>query len=80
MHFNVHFFYFIIILGSDYMIESLNKIELHCHLDGSVRPQTVSEILGLPLDKVEREMCFKESRKDLNEYLSKFDLPPLNTL
>jgi adenosine deaminase len=57
------------------MIESLNKIELHCHLDGSVRPQTVSEILGLPLEKVEKEMCFKESRKDLNEYLSKFDLP-----
>ena len=57
------------------MLEDLKKIELHCHLDGSVRPSTVSEVLGLPLEKVEREMCFKESRKDLNEYLSKFDLP-----
>ncbi len=57
------------------MLEDLKKIELHCHLDGSVRPSTVSEVLGLPIEKVEREMCFKESRKDLNEYLSKFDLP-----
>ena len=57
------------------MLEDLKKIELHVHLDGSVRPSTVSEILGLPIEKVEKEMCFKESRKDLNEYLSKFDLP-----
>ena len=57
------------------MLEDLKKIELHCHLDGSVRPSTVSEILNMPLDEVERQMCFKESRKDLNEYLSKFDLP-----
>lgn len=57
------------------MLEDLKKIELHCHLDGSVRPSTVSEILNIPLDEVERQMCFKESRKDLNEYLSKFDLP-----
>ncbi|MCR5482920.1 MAG: adenosine deaminase [Bacilli bacterium] len=57
------------------MIEDLKKIELHCHLDGSVRPQTVSEILGISLEEVEKQMCFKESRKDLNEYLSKFDLP-----
>lgn len=57
------------------MLEDLKKIELHCHLDGSVRPSTVSEILNIPLDEVEKQMCFKESRKDLNEYLSKFDLP-----
>ncbi len=57
------------------MLEELKKIELHCHLDGSVRPSTVSEILNMPLEEVEKQMCFKEAKKDLNEYLSKFDLP-----
>ena len=57
------------------MLEELKKIELHCHLDGSVRPSTVSEILNMPLEEAEKQMCFKETKKDLNEYLSKFDLP-----
>ena len=49
------------------MLEELKKIELHCHLDGSVRPSTVSEILNMPLEEAEKQMCFKEAKKDLNK-------------
>lgn len=51
------------------------KIELHIHLDGSVRPNTVSDILNLDKKKIEKEMKVDNSCKDLNEYLTKFDLP-----
>lgn len=51
------------------------KVELHVHLDGSVRPNTVSDILNLDKKKIEKEMKVDNSCKDLNEYLTKFDLP-----
>lgn len=51
------------------------KVELHVHLDGSVRPNTVSDILNLDKNKIEKEMKVDNSCKDLNEYLTKFDLP-----
>ena len=51
------------------------KIELHIHLDGSVRPNTVSEILNLDISKIEKEMKVGNYCKDLNDYLTKFDLP-----
>ena len=51
------------------------KIELHVHLDGSVRPSTVGDILNLNESNIEKEMIVNSSCKDLNDYLTKFDLP-----
>lgn len=51
------------------------KVELHVHLDGSVRPNTVSDILNLDKKKIEKEIKVDNSCKDLNEYLTKFNLP-----
>ena len=56
-------------------LKKFPKIELHIHLDGSVRPSTVSEILKLDKSEIEKEMKVDSSCKDLNDYLTKFDLP-----
>ena len=57
------------------MIEDIKKIELHCHLDGSVRPSTAAEYLGISIEEAESKMCYKEKASNLNEYLTKFDVP-----
>lgn len=51
-------------------IKELRKVELHLHLDGSLRRNTVSEILGYDTDLRASDKCL-----DLNEYLTKFDIP-----
>ncbi|WP_028862764.1 adenosine deaminase [Psychromonas aquimarina] len=61
----------------------LPKIDLHCHLDGSLRPQTLMELakeqgISLPsdnLDEIRDMMIAPETCQDLPEYLSRFDLP-----
>lgn len=61
----------------------LPKIDLHCHLDGSVRPQTIIDLarqqkLLLPsedIDTIRDLMIAPETCKDLDEYLMRFDLP-----
>lgn len=50
--------------------KELKKIELHIHLDGSLREETVKEILNKNVDLKASEKCL-----DLNEYLTKFDVP-----
>lgn len=55
--------------------KSLNKVELHLHLDGSVRVKTVSEILNISYEEAYSKMVAKEVCEDLNDYLTKFDLP-----
>lgn len=52
---------------------SLKKIELHLHLDGSVRYQTLKELLNKNID--ENDVIAKEKCEDLSDYLTKFDLP-----
>lgn len=62
---------------------ALPKIDLHCHLDGSVRPQTIIDLsieqnITLPttnVDEVKALMVAPESCPDLEEYLSRFHLP-----
>ena len=60
-------------------------IELHLHLDGSLRPETVWELakeqnIKLPantVDEVRDQMQVPEDCRTLEEYLSRFDLPLL---
>lgn len=66
-------------------IHALPKVDLHFHLDGSVRPSTIIEIaqeegIKLPALELERLLPFlqaKENGGDLSDYLSAFELPIL---
>lgn len=65
------------------MINKLPKIELHCHLDGSVRVDTIIDIAkkeGIKLDSykrcdIEKLVQVTNDCTSLNEYLKRFDLP-----
>ncbi len=48
------------------------KVELHLHLDGSVRYQTALEIMG---NIKKEDMIVSDDCHDLNEYLTKFSVP-----
>ena len=53
-------------------IQKMPKVELHLHLDGSVRYQTALEIIG---NIKEEDMIVSDDCHDLNEYLTKFSVP-----
>lgn len=53
-------------------VKKLKKVELHIHLDGSVRIETASELLN---KDVKKDMMVDNNCHDLNEYLKKFDVP-----
>ena len=53
----------------------MKKVELHVHLDGSVRVSTVSELLNLDVNYALDNMVVKDVNPDLASYLTKFDLP-----
>ena len=55
-------------------LKVLPKVELHLHLDGSIRLKTASELTGKNIEEVKKLMIAKEKCLDLNEYLTKFNL------
>ena len=65
------------------LLETIPKTDLHCHLDGSIRPQTMIDIsrkdnISLPSYSIsELEKYVKVSGKcdSLKDYLNKFDIP-----
>lgn len=54
-------------------VKYIPKIELHVHLDGSVRVDTANEILERKDCKY--DMIADKKCHDLNDYLTKFDIP-----
>lgn len=54
-------------------IEQLAKIDLHCHLDGSLTLQCVSDLLGRQVELSELQVS--QDCKDLATYLEKFEVP-----
>ncbi|GAA0086530.1 adenosine deaminase [Clostridium sp. CTA-7] len=63
--------------------KNLPKIELHCHLDGSLRVETVIELAkkenikldSYDYDYVKSLLTISEECDSLDEYLKRFDLP-----
>lgn len=51
----------------------LPGIDLHCHLDGSLSAECISNLLGRAVS--EKELQAEEDCKNLAEYLEKFEIP-----
>jgi len=64
-------------------MNDVKKVELHLHLDGSIRVETLHELgvsskvlpQDITLEKVEEMVSIGERDKTLVDYLKKFDLP-----
>lgn len=65
--------------------KNLPKIELHCHLDGSIRPATIIDIakeegISVPyydIENIKKEVIAPAECKSLDEYLKRFEIPNL---
>lgn len=54
-------------------IKEIPKIDLHCHLDGSLRKECLQELLGRKIKIAELQV--EDHCQSLAQYLEKFDLP-----
>lgn len=54
---------------------SIPKIELHVHLDGSIRPETLSRLSNISIEDAKKNYQAPSKCADLNDYLTRFDLP-----
>ncbi len=54
--------------------QKLPKVELHLHLDGSVRLTTLKELTNLSDEEIYRK-CVSSDSKNLKDYLTKFTIP-----
>ncbi|MCX7657156.1 MAG: adenosine deaminase [Oscillospiraceae bacterium] len=54
-------------------LKKMPKIELHCHLDGSLSKKFIEKQLGREVSY--QELSVSQDCKSLDEYLDKFDLP-----
>lgn len=53
--------------------KQIPKIELHCHLDGSLQKECLQELLGREINRSELQV--EDHCQSLAQYLEKFDLP-----
>ncbi len=53
----------------------MKKIELHLHLDGSIRPKTISELLNIELEEAIKASTLQTKAENLKTYLDKFAIP-----
>lgn len=54
---------------------NIPKVELHVHLDGSVRPDILSELANINIEQISDKVIAPDKCLDLNDYLSRFSLP-----
>lgn len=61
-------------------INEIPKIELHCHLDGSISPKLARKLLekrgeSYSIEELKEKLQAPADCQDLSEYLQRFDLP-----